>query len=319
MDTNFADQIRQRFPEGLTGIIAIGGTRTSYILEHNRDSEDPGHISDFDSYATVMLQQYFTLIEWFFDLGGQNLVIPPLAYQRFTAYDVKYMHRISALTMMLTEADAINFYRQYDIDPYFVGIDTLLKLPEDNPGHQLGLGLTEFQHTWNYQEGRRKLLWEIAPIPLYSFWNMKNLVDPETLAEVEREIEQMNDLEKIYQTLYRLYAWAVYGTEIPVPHFYLGTNRNGDLKLRSMAPIALLNGSNTRFYYTPYPSLFTTFETLQAIIQDAAFGNTMSSKQSDYAARLTSEMVNEEYERVMAMSADTQTTLGFVRRVDADE
>ena len=94
MDTNFADQIRQRFPEGLTGIIAIGGTRTSYILEHNRDSEDPGHISDFDSYATVMLQQYFTLIEWFFDLGGQNLVIPPLAYQRFTAYDVKYLSLI---------------------------------------------------------------------------------------------------------------------------------------------------------------------------------------------------------------------------------
>ncbi len=33
---SFADRIRERFPEGLTGIFAIGGTRTTFILEHNQ-------------------------------------------------------------------------------------------------------------------------------------------------------------------------------------------------------------------------------------------------------------------------------------------
>jgi hypothetical protein len=34
----FADRVRARFPEGLTGIIAIGGTRTTFILEYNRST-----------------------------------------------------------------------------------------------------------------------------------------------------------------------------------------------------------------------------------------------------------------------------------------
>ncbi len=318
MEKKFAERIRQRFPEGLTGILAIGGSRIGYILQHNRDEEDPGHI-DLANYTATTLAQFFTLIERFFMLGGQNLVIPTLSYQRFTVYDVKYREYISATTLMLTEPDAVRFYQRHNIDPYFVGIDTLFKLPADNPGHQLGIALTAFQQAWNYQEGRRKLLWEIAPIPLYSFWNAKNSVDAETLADVEHEIEQMTDLDMIYQTLYRLYARAVYGTEIPVPHFYIGTNRNGDLKLRSMLPISLLNRSNTRFYFTPYPTLFISPETFQAIIEDVAFGSTLSSTKSDYAARLTPEVVREEFERVMALSADTQTTIGFVRHIDADD
>lgn len=319
MELSFVERIRGRFPEGLTGIIAVGGTRTGYILQHNQAAEDPGRI-DFQAYTQVTLRQYLDLVQMFFDLGGQHLVMPILSYQRFTAYDMDYIRYVSATALMLTQPDVIDFYHQYAIDPYFVGIDTLLKLSPDNPGHELGVKLTEFQAQWQFEAGRRRLFWEVAPIPLYSFWNAKNTLDPAALAAFDAEIEATHDLDLLYQTLYRLYARSAYGVEIPVPHFYLGTNRNGDLKLRSMIPIALLNGSDTRFYYTPYPSLFTTRDTLKAIIEEVAFGSTLSSKHAaDYQARFSPEVVKAEYERVLALSADPMTTLGFVRQVDSED
>ena len=316
MTNAFADRIRQRFPEGLTGIMVIGGTRTSYVLQHNRDSENPGLITDMRAYVMEMLGEYFKLIDWFYDLGGQNLVIPPLAYQRFMSYDRQYMAVMTKMTLLLTEGFALDYYRQHDVDPYFAGIDTLLKLPADHPAHQLAVALGDFQRAWEYQPGRRKLLWEIAPIPLYTFWNLKETLDPAEVAEVDAALAATDDLEQVYQTLYRVYARAVLGTDMPVPHFYLGTNRNGDLKLRSMAPISLLNGSATRFYYTPYPTLFITYETLQAIVEDVAFGTTMSTSKADYDERFTSDMANAEYERNMALSADPRTTIGFVRSLN---
>jgi hypothetical protein len=46
-DPSFADRIRVRYPEGLTGVFAIGGTRTTYVLEQNRQTSDPGRIDNF--------------------------------------------------------------------------------------------------------------------------------------------------------------------------------------------------------------------------------------------------------------------------------
>ena len=46
-DAEFAQRIRERYPEGLTGLFAIGATRRTFILDRNRHRENPGHIADF--------------------------------------------------------------------------------------------------------------------------------------------------------------------------------------------------------------------------------------------------------------------------------
>src|SRR4051794_5679839 len=75
----FAQAVRERYPEGLTGIFSIGGTRTAYILEKTRSSVNPGQIRDFADYADYGLSQNFRLIQMFFDLGGQNMIITAMS------------------------------------------------------------------------------------------------------------------------------------------------------------------------------------------------------------------------------------------------
>lgn len=317
LQTEFAQRIRERFPEGLTGIFAIGGTRTTFILTHNRDSSDPGHIPDFSEYANALLPQYFDLVSMFFDHGGQNLIIPLLAYQRYSGVWHEYSQEMSKLVLRLTDQESIDFYHQWDADPYFVGIDTLFRLPEDNDGYRLAVELTKFQQQWEYQPGHRKLIWEIAPIPLYSIWRAHEVLGAEAAAELEASLEACNDIQVIHDLLYKYYARAVYGTDLPVPHFYLGSNRNGDLKLRSLLPIALLCGDPFRLYYTPYPSVFTTRETLRNILEDLAFGERLRSAKPDYSGQITSELLQAEYERVQKLSADPYSTVGFTRKAQS--
>lgn len=311
----FAERIRARYPEGLTGIFAVGGTRTAYVLENNRPNQDPGKIAQFSSYGEALLGRYLDLVQMFLELGGQNLIVPVLAYQRFYDHGEEYTQAISEMCLWLINPEVLDFYRAHDIDPYFIGIDTLLKLPQDQPGYRLGAELTAFHETWPYQEGRRKVLWEVAPIPLYSFWRAHEVMGEEAQAELESTLAGTSDLQVIHDTLYRYYARAVYGTDIPIPHFYLGANRNGDLKLRSMLPIAMLCGGPFRMFFTPYPSLFVTQETLQAILEDLAFGKPLRSTTADYSGQYTSELAEAEYQRILQVSADPTSTVGLLRQL----
>jgi hypothetical protein len=207
------------------------------------------------------------------------------------------------------------FYRAQEVDPYFVGIDTLLQLPENTPPYRLAVGLTAFQKNWSYQPGRRKLLWEIAPIPLYSFWRAAAVMGHEAQAKLDAALAATNDLQEIHRLTYEYYARAIYGTDLPIPHFYLGSNRKGDLKLRVMAPIALLCGEPFRLFYTPYPSLYTTRDTLQAILEDLAFGKSLDSFKKDYSGQYTSEMAETEYQRILDLRDDPLSTVGMLRHI----
>ena len=311
----FADRIRERYPEGLTAVVPIGGTRTMYILEKQRHLDNPGDIGNFADHADYLLEQYFAFIQLFFDLGGQNIIIPILAYDRFTAYGTRYAGLISDLTQMLIRDDAQAVYREKNIDPYFLGTDTLVKLPSDHPGHGLGQALQNFQRTWNYQEGRRKVLWEIAGLPLYSMWNTKNIIPLEEQATLDADIEETHDIEKVRHLAYEHYSKALYGTELPLPHFYLGCNRNGDLKMGSALSTTLTWGFMCRMFFVPYSTMFITRETLQTIIEDVAFGKLMRSKTADYDNRYTPQMAEAEYQRVMELRADPMTTVGLSRQV----
>jgi hypothetical protein len=245
----------------------------------------------------------------FLERGGQNLIMPVLAYQRFTEKGREYAEAVSTLLAWLTNEKSIAYYRSQNIDPYFAGIDTLLHQPEDHFGHQAALKLVRFQESWDYAPDRRKLIWEVAPVPLFSILRAREVLGEEALLALEAEIAATTDLEAIDQLTYRFYARAVYGTEVPMPHFYLGSNRKGDLKLRSMLPFALFSGSPLRLYYTPYPSLFMTPSVMQSIIEDLAFGPQTLSRDKDYRGQLTPELVEAQYQHVMTLSQDTRSTV----------
>ncbi len=312
-DAEFAARIHERYPEGLTGIFAIGGTRTAYILERNRHREDPGQIDDFTDYAQYTLEQYLRLIIDFFELGGKYLVIPPLSYQAFYERGEAYTQVVMDYTLDLVGDRATAVYKQYDVDPYFVGIDTLLQLPETQSIRALGVQLQRFQQEWSYSPERRKVIWEIAPIPLYSFWQAQQAMPDDATQKVDTALRSATDMREMYDVLFEYYSRAALGTEIPVPHFYVGTNRNGDLKLRSMIPIALIAGGPFRMFFLPYPSPFMTRKALQAILEDLAFGGKSMSKSYDYSGTYSSDLVQAEYRRVVELASDVQSIVGLKR------
>ncbi len=313
-DAAFSARIRATYPEGLTGIFAIGGTRTGYILEHNRQQAEPGKITDFSDYADDILDKYFNLIKMFIDLGGQNIIITILAYDRFTTRGKTYAEYISKATLILINEKSTDFYHQHDIDPYFVGIDTLLQMPADHPAHNLGAELATFHQSWPYNANHHKIIWEVASIPLFSFWKAQELLETEKKQPINQFLKDTTEINAIYELLYKIYATSAYGTEMPLPHFYLGSNRNGDLKLRSLIPISLLCGGDFRLFFTPYPSLFITRNTLKTIIEDLAFPkSTLRSVKFDYKDQYSPEVVEAEYQRVVALSNDPYSTIGLTR------
>lgn len=241
------------------------------------------------------------------------MVIALFSYQGFYERDEAYVKHMIPACLRLIEADTLVFYQQNEIDPYFVGIDTLLHLPADHPAYGLGKAFEEFHQSWDYQENRKKIIWEVAPIPTFSFWKAPQVMGEAASAALEAALNNSTDLNEIHNLLYEYYARAVYGTSLPIPHFYLGSNRNGNLKLRSMLPIALICGGPFRLYYTPYPSLFITDETLQAILEDMAFGAALRSTTVDYKDRFSSEVMDAEYTRVQELREDPGSTLGLTR------
>src|SRR5262249_24500563 len=160
----FADRIRERYPEGLTGVFAVGGTRTTYILEQNRLSDDPGRIDDFAAQGEYLLPRYWDLIQDFFALGGQNMIITAFSFRGFYNRGQEYADLVTQEMLRFISPESVEFYLENDIDPSFVGVDSLFLLPEDSPTYHVGSQLLAFQENWTTNPGRHKLIWEIASI-----------------------------------------------------------------------------------------------------------------------------------------------------------
>lgn len=240
--------------------------------------------------------------------------MPLFSYQGFYERGSEYAEQAARMCLAVIDDAKVAFYKRNNIDPYLVGIDTLHHLPKDQFAHQLGNEFENFQHGWSYQKGRRKIIWEVAPIPLFSFWRANQVMGEQEQREFEASLEQSTDLRDMHDKLYRYYARAVYGTDIPMPQFYLGSNRNGDIKLRSMLPLAMVCGGPFRIFLTPYPSLFITREIMQAVFEDLAFGKPMRSTKIDYSGQITADLLEAEYQRVLQISSDPNTLLGMVRK-----
>ena len=102
-----------------------------------------------------------------------------------------------------------------------------------------------------------------------------------------------------------------------MPHFYLGSNRNGDMKMRAMLPIALLCGGPFRMFYTPYPSFYLTYEAFRHMIDDLINGKRLRSQKRDYSQQMTPELIQAEYNRIMALSQDKFSTIGLTRGIES--
>jgi len=312
----FAARIRERYPEGLTGVFAVGATRRTYILEQNRDAKNPGNITDFHAMGDYLIRRYLDLIGMFFGLGGQNMLITVLSFRSFFERGPEYAAMAAPELLRLFGDEACAFYRANDIDPYFVGVDTLMLLPEGTPGREAAQQIVAFQKRWHYAEGRRKLLWEVASIPLFSFWLAFEAMDDEERLAINHAIASAPNLGDIYQRMYARFARIAYGTDFPITHLYVGTNMSGDLKWRSPMPLALTGGDYVRMFYTPYPTLFMTEETMQGILEDLAFGKRFHSLNKDYSGRYSHELVESEYQRIMELRDDPTNVLGLSRRVE---
>lgn len=312
--TDFADRIRARYPEGLTGLFAIGGTRTQFILENNRSSSNPGAITDLEDYASRLLKGYFDFSGMFFDLGGQNMVITALGFESFYQRGDAYARFIAQSTLNLISDQAIEYYHSLAADPYFIGIDTLLLLPESHPAYELGAAMARFMGQWEYDDSRRKIVWEIASIPLLTLWRASDSNRSGGDGPALVAVEEPSDLVAVFRTNYEFFAQFAFGSLIPRPHFYLGTNRNGDLKLRTVLPAAFIGGSDCRLYYTPYPSLMMTREGMMVMLEDLAFGEQkLRSRQMDYKDRYTPELAEAEYQRFQRLVNDPLSIVGLSR------
>lgn len=313
----FAERIREHYSEGLTGIFTIGATRRTYILEHQRSQIDNlGRIDDFEKMGAYLLERYLSFCEMFFTLGGQNMIVTALSYRGFFERGSEYAEKVGGELLRLASGKSIEFYRSHNIDPYFIGLEPLLHQPKDSPMHQTGTKLQAFMADWPYQEGRRKLLWEVASIPLLSFWQVFTRLDETARRELDIKLASTTDISALQRILYEFFSKATLGTNLPMPHFYLGNNMSGDLKWRAPMPLALSAGEYIRAYYTPYPLLFLTLEGFKGIIEDLAFGKRLHAPQAyDYAGLYTPEVIQAEYERILTLTANPESILGLVRKI----
>jgi hypothetical protein len=304
----------------------IGGTRTSFLYERP-EPDDPAQAGRIvpEEYARYGVRAYTDLLRHYYELGGQNLIVPGWAYQYFTESPQRgtgqwrgeeFRRRFLPLARWLAGEEFVRFYRELEIDPYFVGIDTLLQRPADDEAHALGAALQDFTRTWPYQPGRRTLVWEIASIPLYTFWRATTALRDEERTALEAELADAADLAEIHRILYGFYTRAALGRPLPVPHFYLANNRNGDLKLRGPLSLALsANNASLRCFYVPYPTLLTTRETLRTLIEDLMTEGGLRSHTADYQGQVSVELLRQERRRALALRADPRATLGLARRV----
>src|SRR5690606_41556412 len=87
------------------------------------------------------------------------------------------LHDAHPISGKLLEGEWLDFCQQMGIDQYFAGIDTLLHARDHHFTYELALKLDHFNKTWQYQEGRKKLIWEIrSEEHTYELQSRENIV-----------------------------------------------------------------------------------------------------------------------------------------------
>lgn len=296
------EYIKKKYPEGLCGIFVFGGTRTSYATQIRRHATEPGAIESFQDYTEYGLTRSLEIIHNFFELGGKYAILEILDIHRIAGERGAYTNPAIDANYALIDEKRQQFYLENQIDPYFVGIDALLQLSESHLAYKLAKRLQEFQMSWSRDEAHCKLIYSIAPLPLYTF----SKIQFELLSDEDNLLNLANKL-------YRQFSVASYGLYVPPPAFYIGQARNGSMQSASRLPLALDVTGKLRLYYTQYPSFYLSKTGLKTILDDLLYEseNGLNSKTYDYNGQITPEMAHEMHEYFSRLADDGESILGL--------
>lgn len=291
---NLQARIREQYPEGLTAILAIGGTRTAYILLHGNDAR-PGEIPDLEAYMQWAMRKTCNHIVDFYTLGGVNAVVPIFSYLTLGNRTDSYISQAIKMFSLLIDDTTQAFYAANNIDPYFGGIHELLASKEPELV-QAGEMLRDFTHTWEYKESHRKLVWGVLSVPLWTFRNADIINGDSAAQRLEMELEQTSNWHERQDLLYNYYCLALYGTTLPLPQFQIGDARNSDLKIRThFFSLDILD--KLRLYYIPYPALFADSDEwqsdLETAIKDLLDDERTRTLNTDYRNLLTTKQITD--------------------------
>lgn len=314
-ETDFANRVRSHFPEGLTGVISPGGTRSAYILAYNRHNKNPGKI-DFADYAEKTFISYCQLLLNFFELGGQNIIdaAPPLGLA--LTRSPEYIQKMTQYYLTYISQPMQDSYRKMQIDPYFVGLEAIMDSNSTSVLHQYGQRLIDFMETWPYNAGNRKLIFEISPIPLYSLWHSFQAMSASDREHLDNQLrsEVETDFNKLNNTLYRYFIRAIYGFELPPPHFTLSTNAKGSCKAYLSMPTLFSSGINMKFFYTPYSPIHMKRGALKRIIEDLIAPKQSVSHEMDYRTQsLSSQNMATAFVAMQELIDDFDSILGLTK------
>ncbi|MEO1253648.1 MAG: hypothetical protein AAFY41_02005 [Bacteroidota bacterium] len=276
----------------VSGIIVVGGTRTAYIID--RQLSD-GKIIDFQDYANYCAEHYQRIITDFISLGGTHVQIPVYGWQAFQRGD-DYINAIAQSVLMLTNSDFDQFYRENNIQPYFSGLELLYQLPHEHPFHETLVHLETYKNNFK-GSGDRAVIWGIMPIPILA------------ITQAQQPDFSALNADEIPSFLYEYYSKIVYGVECPLPDFYIGSARTGQIKLRTALHPSIAPGATTKYYWLQYPTIWLNRTTLEIIMIDCQ-KQYMNQSNFDYESQMTPMLLEELTTRFRNVINDTSKIIG---------
>lgn len=257
--------------------IAIGETRTAYLIERNITD---GKIVDFQDYADYSILQYMRIIEDYILLGGEHLILSVYSWQLLVEQGAKYAELSVNALNMLTSPTMKQFYIEHNIQPRFVGLE-ILQMNSNKVLREVADNFENHEKEYDYSPDKHQLIWEIATMPLLTYGQNTT---PQRITDDIANLD--GDIANLHDDLYNHYAKIAYKIDIPPPDIYIGSAENGDLKIRSMSPMAFSAEQATKFYFLKYPSILITKQHLKLIMDDAEQATYMKTDDDD-------EMMNE--------------------------
>jgi hypothetical protein len=308
------EEIRHKFPGGLTAVLGTGGSRTSYILEYNRHKNNPGKI-DFDDYGEKMRDKFCLLVKNIVSLGGKNIIDAAPTYGLIATRTPQYVYSIIDLAKRIYLDEKMQeFYKENHIDPYFVGMEAFLNTPVDSPFNKYAQKLIHFMNEWSYHPDNNRLILEVGTIHIFSIWRALQSNTQEEQQQLEQEIESTFDLKTKFDILYQYFIKKIYGFHVPIPHFLLSSNAKGSCKCFLPLPMILSGGIKTRFFYMPYSPIAISYSALETIIRDLIAPKSQTSLEIDYSDKSNlSTLLENKYQEMLTLVNNPNVIIGLTK------
>ena len=106
----------------LCGLLALGGTRRSFVFSQNRHAADPGKI-DYAAYAQFVLDRYLAILTDYFSLGGTVAVMRLMDRSIYVNRGDAYADMALNHMRMLADQQALAAYDELGCGVAFAGLE----------------------------------------------------------------------------------------------------------------------------------------------------------------------------------------------------